>query len=153
MTTIQLITKIKADPKTVFDLSRNIDVHQTSMTASKEKANAGRTSGLINLNETVTWQGKHFGLPLKHQSKITKMSLHDSFTDEMVEGSFKSFKHEHIFNDENGITVMIDNLQYETPCGIFGKISDWLFLKKYMTNLIRKHNRFIKTAAEKQKSI
>jgi ligand-binding SRPBCC domain-containing protein len=149
MTIIKLITKIKADKKTVFDLSRNIDAHRTSMTASKEKAIAGRTSGLINLNETVTWQGRHFGLLLKHQSKITEMSLHDSFTDEMLEGCFKSFKHTHLFKEENGVTLMIDCLQYETPFGILGAIPDGLFLKNYMTNLIRERNCFIKTAAEK----
>lgn len=150
MTIIKLVTEINADKKTVFDLSRNIDIHQTSMTASKEKAIAGKTSGLINLNETVTWQGRHFGLRLKHQSKITEMSLYDSFTDEMVKGCFKSFKHAHIFEEENGVTFMIDSLQYETPLGILGTFFDWLLLKNYMTQLIRKRNTHLKISAEKQ---
>jgi len=150
MTVINLVTEIKADKKTVFDLSRNIDAHQVSMTASKEKAIAGRISGLINLNETVTWQGNHFGLNLKHQSRITEMRHYDSFTDEMTEGCFKSFKHQHIFKEENGVTLMIDSLQYETPFGIFGYIFDWLLLKKHMTNLIQKRNIHLKASAEKQ---
>ena len=54
MTTINLITKIKAPLQTVFDVSRNIDIHQQSASKSKEKAIAGVTSGLINFNETVT---------------------------------------------------------------------------------------------------
>jgi len=150
MTTINLVTEIKADKKIVFDLSRNIDVHQTSMTASREKAIAGRTSGLINMDETVTWEAKHFGFRLKHQSKITEMRLHDSFTDEMVKGCFKSFKHAHIFEEENGVTKMIDSLQYETPLGILGTFFDWLLLKNYMTQLIRKRNTHLKISAEKQ---
>ena len=59
MTTINLITKINAPKKVVFDLSRNIDVHQNSASKTNEKAIDGVTSGLINYNETVTWRGKH----------------------------------------------------------------------------------------------
>ena len=81
MTTIRLITKIKAPIQIVFDLSRNIEVHQLSTFQSKEKAIAGRTSGLIKRNETVTWRGKHFGLYLKHKSKITEMELPRYFVD------------------------------------------------------------------------
>ena len=95
MTTIKLTTKIKASKQIVFDLSRNIDLHQLSMTDSKEKAIYGITSGLVNLNDTVTFKGKHFGVYLTHQSRITKMKLYDSSTDEMIKGCFKSFIHHH----------------------------------------------------------
>jgi hypothetical protein len=60
MTTIHLTTKIQAPIQTVFDVSRNIDTHQQSASKSDEVAIAGVTSRLINLNETVTWRGKHF---------------------------------------------------------------------------------------------
>ena len=97
MTTIRLITKINAPIHTVFDLNRDIDVHKLSTAKSKETAIDGRTSGLINLNETVTWKGKHFGFYIKHQSKITDMEIPNYFVDEMVNGRFKHFRHEHTF--------------------------------------------------------
>jgi len=93
MTTIYLETKIKAPKQIVFDAARNIDIHQKSASSSKEKAIAGVTSGLINLNETVTWRGKHFGFYLTHKSCITKMIFYDYFVDEMENGKFKYFKH------------------------------------------------------------
>jgi ligand-binding SRPBCC domain-containing protein len=148
MTTINLITKINAPKKIVFDLSRNIDVHQNSASKTNEKAIAGTTSGLISLNETVTWKGKHFGLYLTHTSKITEMELYDYFVDEMANGNFKSFKHEHSFIEKNGKTVMIDNLIYETPYGIFGKLFDNLVLKKHMTNFLKTRNEVLKKLAE-----
>jgi ligand-binding SRPBCC domain-containing protein len=148
MTTINLITKINAPKKIVFDLSRNIDVHQNSASKTNEKAIAGTTSGLISLNETVTWKGKHFGLYLTHTSKITEMELYDYFVDEMANGNFKSFKHEHSFIEKNGKTVMIDNLMYETPYGIFGKLFDNLVLKKHMTNFLKTRNEVLKNLAE-----
>ncbi|MFV8358055.1 cell division protein, partial [Flavobacterium sp. XS1P32] len=82
MTTIQLTTKIKAPIEIIFDLSRNIDVHQQSTAKSNETAIDGITSGLINLNETVTWRGKHFGVYLTHKSIISAMVIPTYFVDE-----------------------------------------------------------------------
>jgi ligand-binding SRPBCC domain-containing protein len=144
MTTIHLTTKIKAPIKTVFDLARNIDIHQQSTSKSKEKAIAGVTTGLINLNETVTWRGKHFGLYLTHKSRITEMEIPNYFVDEMVKGHFKWFKHEHTFTEKNGVTIMIDFLQYETPFGIFGKLFDCYFLEKHLRNFLLERNKILK---------
>lgn len=151
MTTIRLITKINAPIQIVFDVSRNIDVHQLSTFQSNEKAIAGITSGMINLNETVTWRGKHFGLYLKHKSKITEMEIPNYFVDEMEKGHFKSFRHEHTFVTQNGISVMIDHLHYETPFGIFGKLFDKFLLKKHLTDFLLKRNDLLKKLAENQK--
>ncbi|MEL1252532.1 SRPBCC family protein [Flavobacterium sp. DGU38] len=148
MTTINLKTAINASLKTVFDVSRNIDIHQQSAAPSKEKAIAGVTSGLINLNETVTWRGKHFGFYLTHKSRITAMNFYDYFVDEMEEGKFKSFKHEHFFKEINGVTIMTDQLQYETPFGIIGKLFDALFLKNHLTRFLLMRNEILKKISE-----
>lgn len=150
MTTLRLITKINAPKKVVFDLSRNIDVHQTSASKTNEKAIAGVTFGLINFNETVTWRGKHFGFYLTHKSRITAMNLYDYFVDEMEEGTFKFFKHEHSFIEKEGKTVMIDNLHYETPFGIIGKLLDTFLLKKHLLNFIIDRNKILKELSENQ---
>ncbi|OXG08667.1 hypothetical protein BC749_106257 [Flavobacterium araucananum] len=150
MTTIHLTTKIKTPKQIVFDASRNIDIHQQSASKSDEIAIAGITSGLINLNETVTWRGKHFGFYLTHKSRITAMTFYDYFVDEMEEGKFKFFKHEHFFQEQNGITIMKDKLQYETPFGIFGQAFDSLFLKKHLINFLLERNKTLKEVSEKQ---
>ncbi len=150
MTTINLSTKIKASKQVIFDLSRNIDIHKLSTAKSNETAIDGVTSGLINVNETVTWRGKHFGFYLTHKSIIPVMEIPSYFVDEMVEGKFKSFKHEHSFIDGNGFVMMIDKIQYETPYGIFGKLFDVLILKKHLTNFITERNRVLKELAENQ---
>lgn len=148
MTIIHLTTKINAPIQIVFDASRNIDIHQQSASSSKEKAIAGVTSGLINLNETVTWRGKHFGFYLTHKTRIPEMNLYDYFVDEMEEGKFKSFRHEHIFEEENGVTIMKDVLQYETPFGILGELFDILFLKKHLTHFLVERNKVLKDVSE-----
>lgn len=148
MTKIQLITSIDADIETVFNLSRNIDIHLLSTHHTNEKAIAGRTSGLIELNETVTWRGKHFGFYLTHKSIISHFNFPNYFVDEMLEGRFKSFRHEHSFIFKNNKTIMTDDIFYETPFGIFGRIFDKLILENYLTSFIKKRNQVIKELAE-----
>lgn len=150
MTTIIVTTKINAPIETVFDIARNIDIHHLSAVKSNEKAIDGKTSGLIELNETVTWSGRHFGLQLLHKSRITLFTFPSYFVDEMEEGHFKSFKHEHFFQFENDYTVMIDRLDYETPYGIFGFLFDKIILKKYLMNFIKTRNKILKNLAENQ---
>ena len=150
MTQIEIITEINAPHETVFDISRDIDIHQKSASPTNEVAIAGVTSGLINYNETVTWRGKHFGFYLTHKSRITVMNLQDYFVDEMEEGKFKSFKHEHFFEEINGVTIMKDKILYETPFGIFGKLFDVLFLKKHLTSFVIERNKILKDLAEKK---
>ncbi|MRX38848.1 cell division protein [Flavobacterium sp. LC2016-23] len=148
MTTIHLVTQVNASKKITFDTARDIGLHQKSAATSNEKAIAGITSGLIKYNETVTWRGKHFGFYLTHKSRITKMELYDYFRDEMEEGKFKSFRHQHFFEEKNGITIMKDHLQYETPYGIFGKLFDILFLKKHLTHFLLERNKILKEVSE-----
>ncbi len=62
MSTIHLKTIIKADIQTVFDLARDIGLHQKSTFKTGEKAIAGRTSELIEEGETVTWRVKNLGV-------------------------------------------------------------------------------------------
>ena len=66
-----------------------------STSETGEKAIAGRTKGLIELNETVTWRAKHLGVWQNLTSKITEFNSPYYFVDEMVSGAFKSFRHEH----------------------------------------------------------
>ncbi|MGN7808535.1 SRPBCC family protein [Flavobacterium sp. 22076] len=81
------------------------------------------------------------------------MNLYDYFVDEMEKGKFKSFKHEHIFEEENGFTIMKDKLQYETPFGIFGELFDILFLEKHLTNFLLERNKILKAISEKSFNI
>ena len=70
MPLIELHTEINADIKTCFDLSRNIDFHKESLKHSNEKAIAGKTFGLIELGEWVTWEAVHFGVKQKLTSEF-----------------------------------------------------------------------------------
>ena len=148
MPKIVLKTKINSDLEVVFDLSRSIDLHKISTQQTNEEAIAGVTSGLIGMNESVTWRAKHFGIYQKLTSKITEFNRPKNFTDEMVSGAFKQFKHQHLFElDENDV-IMTDIFDYTSPFGLLGKLADSLFLKKYITKLLTTRNQTVKEFAE-----
>ena len=151
MPRIELQTDIKADKEIVFNLSRSIDLHKISTEKTNETAIAGKTSGLIGLNESVTWRAKHFGIYQKLTSKITDFDQPNYFVDEMVSGAFSKFKHEHFFEESDKGTLMIDIFDYTSPFGILGKIADKLFLENYMTDLLAERNRIVKEFAESDK--
>jgi ligand-binding SRPBCC domain-containing protein len=151
MAVIKLVTEIKAAKESCFDLSRSIDLHVLSTQHTGEKAIAGCTSGLIALNETVTWRARHFGIWLTLTSKITDFQFPHFFVDEMVSGPFKSFRHEHHFKSGGGATIMTDIFKFESPLGRLGKLANALILQKYMQQLLRKRNEVIKDFAESDK--
>lgn len=148
MSRIYLETLINADIQIVFDLARDIDLHQQSTSKTNEKAIAGRTSGLIEEHETVTWRAKHLGVYQTLTTKIISMEKPNQFTDEMQEGAFKSMHHQHIFKAEQGKTLMIDIFDFESPLGIIGNIFNRLFLKNYLKNFLLERNKLIKITAE-----
>ena len=148
MPEIKLETLIAAPAETVFDLSRSIDLHKLSTADTNEEAIAGVTSGLISMNESVTWRARHFGVYQTLTSKITVFDRPRFFVDEMVKGAFRSFRHEHHFEQQNGTTVMRDIFEYKSPLGWLGNLADLLFLKRYMTRLLTNRNEMIKEFAE-----
>jgi len=148
MPKIELITSINAPIEKVFDLARSIDLHMESTKHTGEKAIAGKTSGLIGLGETVTWRARHFGIWQTLTSKITEYDRPNLFVDELVNGAFKSFRHEHHFTASGNQTIMKDIFEFESPLGVLGKLFNKLILTGYMTKLLVERNRVIKEAAE-----
>lgn len=144
MPRIYLETKISAPVGIVFDLSRSIDLHKISTEHTKEEAIAGKTSGLIALSETVTWRAKHLGFTQNLTSKITDFNYPFFFADEMAQGAFKEFRHEHHFECHENTTLMIDVFTYQSPLGFFGKLADFVFLKRIPQQSVRKKESYHK---------
>jgi ligand-binding SRPBCC domain-containing protein len=151
MSRIHLTTFIAAPVERVFDLSRSINLHTISTAGTDEKAIAGVTTGLINVNETVTWEAKHLFKKRQHTSVISAMEKPLQFVDEMTEGDFKSFRHQHHFKSIDNGTIMIDILEFESPYGNLGKFFNAIYLKKYLQKFLEKRNNTIKEYAETQK--
>ena|SRR5436190_15201912 len=148
MATIYITTFIEAPVQTCFDLARNIDAHQLSTSGTKVKVIAGRTSGLREEGDVITWQAVHFGIKQKLTVKVIKVEPFVYFEDEMIKGAFSSMTHKHSFEAHKKGTNMTDELTFKAPFGIFGSMAEKLFLKKYLTNFLKERNRILKSLAE-----
>ena len=131
-----------------FDVARDIDIHAQSTSHTNERAIAGVTSGLIGLNEKVTWEAIHFGIKQKLTARITEYDFPNRFVDEMEKGAFKRFYHVHEFVEKANGTLMIDTFDYTSPFGVIGKMVDQMFLEQYMKEFLITRNRYIKKIAE-----
>ena len=148
MPQFELTTVIEAPVERVFDLSLDIDVHTGSMAGSLERAVGGVTSGLIGLNQEVTWAARHFGIQWRMTSVISAYDRPARFVDQMTKGPFGKWWHEHRFTADGERTVMVDVIDYRSPLGPLGRLVDRLFLARYMRRLIVNRNDFIKQRAE-----
>jgi len=117
METIRLATWIDAPVERCFLLSLSIDLHVASARSTREKAIAGVTSGLIGEGESVTFRGRHFGLPLKHTSRVETLRPYSYFRDVMVSGVFRHFEHDHYFAAMDDGTRMRDEIRFHAPWG------------------------------------
>ncbi len=148
MPKIVLTTLINAPIEICFDLARSIDLHKISTAKTKEEAIDGITTGLIGLDEFVTWRASHFGFKQKLTSKITGFQKPIYFKDEQIKGIFKSFCHEHKFEQTNQGVIMTDIFDFQSPLGVFGKFFNYVILKKYLIKLLTERNAVIKQFAE-----
>jgi ligand-binding SRPBCC domain-containing protein len=149
MALIKIETLIHAPIEVCFDLSRNIDLHMRSTEHTREVAIEGVTTGLIGLNEQVTWEATHFGIRQKLTVRITSFDRPRHFRDSQVRGAFRRFDHDHYFvQAEGGATLMRDEFDYDSPLGLVGVVADHVFLKAYMRSFLDRRNLAIRKAAE-----
>ena len=148
MQTVMVETSIHASPQQCFDAARDLDLHMKSVAGTKETAVAGRTSGLIELGEEVTWRARHFGIMQHFTSKITAFDPPRYFQDAMQRGAFNSFVHDHFFVGREDHTTMKDVLVFSAPAGLLGRIAEKLILRRYLERLLVRRAVTIKEAAE-----
>ena len=120
MARIEVATLIQASPETCFDLARSMRVHEmtTAQTGERivEVLKAGRVrlteeeagKALLELDDVVTFEARHFGIRQRLTSKIVSYNRPIEFVDAMQKGAFRSLRHIHRFEAQNGGTKMID---------------------------------------------
>ena len=151
MTTIEEITIIRAPIDRCFDLARSVEVHLAGNIHSGEQAVAteGRTSGLLELGDRVTWRAKHFGVWHKLSSEITQMDRPAHFQDGVVRGIFPYMRHDHYFRALSSTeTEMRDVFTFAAPLPVLGLLAEFAFLRRYMRTLLRERNAVIQQIAE-----
>jgi ligand-binding SRPBCC domain-containing protein len=143
-------TLIVAPPEVVFDLARDVSVHVESAAFSRERAVApGRTEGLLDLGDIVTFEGVHFFfLRLRFTVRIVELVRPHRFVDELERSAFRRLRHVHEFEEREGATLMRDTLDWTSPLGLLGRIADALFVTGHMQRFVRRKQLALKKVAE-----
>src|SRR2546423_15237586 len=152
MPVIVLRMRVAAPPSRCSDLARDVELQQRSTAASRERAVGGVPSGLLGTGDEETWEATHCGDRQRMTSRITEFEPPRRFVDEMVRGAFRRFRHEHQFLAVEGGTEMLDTFDYTSPLGPLGRLADILFLRQYMSRLLRRRNAYLKGEAESASS-
>ena len=148
MPVIELRTAIAAPIGVVFDLARSIDLHAQSTVRSGEVAVAGCTTGLIGLGQQVTFEATHFRIRQQLTAEVVQYDQPHHFRDTMLRGAFRRFDHDHHFAAVGDTTLMTDHFDYTSPFGPLGRLVDAVYLKRYMTGLLRERADVIRRVAE-----
>jgi ligand-binding SRPBCC domain-containing protein len=59
----------------------------------------------MRLGDQVTWEARQLGKMRRLTTRITAFDRPHRFVDEMVTGSFKSFRHDHVFEPSGDSTA------------------------------------------------
>ena len=150
MTTIVVETRIAAPIEMCFDLARDVETHLKTSSSTGERAFGGKASGLLELNDAVTFEAVHFGIRQRLTSKIVEFDRPGRFVDEMVKGAFASLRHVHEFVVDGTSVLMRDTLTWRSPFGFLGAIADRLFVEEHMRAFMVKKQSELKEYAERR---
>ncbi|MGH2644327.1 MAG: SRPBCC family protein [Chitinophagaceae bacterium] len=148
MSELHLTTVIHAPAQRVFDLARCVSLHKRHFDHYKIIPLSGKTSGIMELRDYVRWEGKVGGKKRIFVMEIAEMDKPDFYRDEMRKDFFDSFHHEHYFREIDNGTIMIDQIKYQLPHGLIGKMINKACAEKYVMQYLKERNNMIKDYAE-----
>lgn len=146
---LEIVTEIAAPPERCFDLARDVEVHCLTAAFTGERVVApGRTSGLLEAGEVVTFEAVHLGVRQRLTARIVECDRPHRFVDEQVRGAFRTLRHVHEFAPVGDGTRMRDLIQVSAPFGPVGLLAERLFLRRYLETFVRRKQLNLKRLAE-----
>jgi ligand-binding SRPBCC domain-containing protein len=148
MPVLNLTTVIHAPAGRVFDLARCVSLHKRHFDHHNILPSSGKTSGVLDMRDYTLWQGKIGGKKRQFILDIKKMEKPEFYRDEMRKDFFDSFSHEHFFKEIDNGTIMIDQIEFELPHGVIGKLVNRSCAERNIMAFLKERNNLIKEYAE-----
>ena len=168
MPTIEIETRIAAPRERVFDLSRDVDAHAESSAFTGERiVEPGRTHGLLELGDLLTFEGRHLGVRQRVTVRITEMDRPRRYVDVGLRGALRELRHVHEFLEDGAphprfadplpasgergqeVTLMRDTVTWRSPFGLLGRAADALFVTRHMRWFVTEKQGRLKAMAER----
>ena len=139
---------IKAPLERCFLLSTNLELVQRTLGMRALETGRTRSSANIGAGERVVWVGWKFGLPLVHESEITRYEPLGFFQDTMVRGRFTRFQHDHSFTEIDGHVLLTESVKFSLPLGLLRRFVGRRYVVPYITELVRERMTLLRQVAE-----
>ena len=131
MQDFSLSTKIQANQNELFQYHANPGA-LNRLIPPWENVRVQRRSDSLEVGSEVVLVNSLFGLPLEWRARHTKLDPPDSFEDIQVSGPFKTWVHEHRFENAGlSQSILCDHVSYEMKFGPLG----WLGLPLVQSKL------------------
>ncbi len=86
----------------------------------------------LDVGTTIFYRIRWLGLPITWVSRITEFERNRRFVDVQMRGPYRSWRHEHTFEERDGQTFMRDRVHYELPLGFLGGIAHRLLVSRQL---------------------
>jgi ligand-binding SRPBCC domain-containing protein len=88
------------------------------------------------------------GIPVRWQTEIIKIDKPEVFTDRQLKGPYKTWEHTHTFSEKDNGVIMKDQVKYQLPFGIIGRIANSLLVRKKIENIFNYRREVLKKIFE-----
>lgn len=103
----------------------------------------------FQIRYTIRW----LMLPMRWKTTIIDWKGPDQFVDVQTKGPYRSWRHEHSFEEVEGGTIMRDRVQYELPFGILGTIAHRLIVARQLKHIFDYRARRIRKIFAKKRPV
>jgi ligand-binding SRPBCC domain-containing protein len=139
---------VNAPIERCFLLSTHVDLVKRSMKLRLVPKKSTRAAGLFEAGDQMMWRGWVYGLPLKHQGRVTKYEQPEYFQNCMEQGRFQRFEYDHFFAEVGGQTLLNDKIRFSLPAGSFLRPIVNFLLVPYMERALQRRLKLLKQVAE-----
>jgi ligand-binding SRPBCC domain-containing protein len=98
----------------------------------------------ITRNSMIDYRLSLFGIPFTWRTHITHWDPPYEFEDTQITGPYAQWVHRHLFREENGATVIEDEVRYRLPVLLLGEIA-WPVVRLQLARIFRHRQRRIHT--------
>lgn len=145
MFTVRDHITIQAPIARCFQLSTNVDIVRMELRMTPVD---GRTSGCVQAGDTVRWEGMQLGFRNFHKSLISGYDPPHFFQDRMIHGRFRTFEHDHHFQQTTHGVFLSDEVCFTMPFGPLGWLVGQFILVPHIRKLLHRRFHLLKRIAE-----
>jgi ligand-binding SRPBCC domain-containing protein len=81
----------------------------------------------MEVGTLIDYRLRLHGVPIRWRTEITAFEPPHRFVDRQVRGPYREWVHEHVFEEIDGHTIIIDNVEYAV---LGGRLTNELFVKR-----------------------